>query len=164
MFLPARGARPLGRAGSYVAGADDLEAVYYNPAGIAGTGHGSVLLDAGLVLQGVEYDRVDSGNNARMPVEKPVGSGILPIPFLGVSWRPERLGNRLTFAFAAWAPYTGIPSYPDDGPQRYSLISLGGTSALVAELAVSLRITPYLYVGAGFQNMVFSVSNKTALS
>ncbi|HZU84783.1 MAG TPA: outer membrane protein transport protein, partial [Polyangiaceae bacterium] len=162
MFFPARGARPLGRAGSFVAGADDLEAAYYNPAGLAGTGHGSALLDVGLVFQSVHYDRVDSGGNAQPGVDS--DNGILPIPFLGVSWRPEKLGNRFTFAFAAWAPYTGIPQYDWTGPQRYSLVSLGGTAALVAELAVAVRILPELYVGAGFQNLYFSVSNKTVLA
>lgn len=162
MSLPARGARPLGRAGSFVAGADDLEAVYYNPAGLAGTGHLSAMIDVGLVLQQVHYDRVDSGGVKRPGVDD--DNGIVPIPFLGVSWRPEALGRRFTFAFAAFVPYSGIPRYKWDGPQRYSLVSLGGTALAVAELAVAFRITPQLYIGAGFQNMFFSISNKTTLS
>ena len=162
MFLPARGARPLARAGSFVAGGDDLEALYYNPAGLAGTGHGSVLLDAGLVLQRVDYDRVDSGGNQQPRASD--DNGIVPLPFIGVSWRPEKLGKRVTLAVGAFAPYTGIPRYREDGPQRYSITSLSGTLLLVTELAVSVRVTPNFYIGAGFQNMFISLSDKLVLS
>jgi long-chain fatty acid transport protein len=162
MFLAARGARPLGRAGAYVAGADDLESAWYNPAGLAGTGHGSFLLDIGLVFQSVEYDRVDAGKNMRPPAYD--DNGILPIPFLGVSLRPEALGKRVTFAFAFFAPYTGIPRYAPDGAQRYSLVSLDGTFAAIAELAASVRITPELYLGIGLQNLYFSLNNTIVLS
>ena len=31
MFVTPHGARPLGRGGAFVAGADDLNAIYYNP-------------------------------------------------------------------------------------------------------------------------------------
>ncbi len=162
MFLPAQGARPLGRAGSFVAGADDLEALIYNPAGLAGTGHASALIDAGLVFQRVDYTHVDYMGNTQPTVHD--NNGLLPLPFVGVSWRPEALGNRVTFALGAWAPYTGLPSYPSDGAQRYSLISLGGTVALAAELAVAIRVTPEFYIGAGFQNLYFSINNEIALS
>jgi long-chain fatty acid transport protein len=162
MFLPARGTRPLGRAGAYVAGGDDLESIWYNPAGLAGTGHLSLMLEGGLVFQSIEIDRIDSGGNRRDPVYD--NNGLLPIPFLGVSWRPEALGKRFTFAFAAYAPYSGVPRYPEDGAQRFSLVSLGGTAAAFLELAVSIRITPRLYIGAGFQSLYFALSNKTVLS
>jgi long-chain fatty acid transport protein len=162
MFFPARGARPLGRAGSFVAGADDLEALYYNPAGIAGTGHGSAMLDAGLVFQRVHYDHVDAGGVQQPGVDD--NNGILPLPFLGVSWRPEGLSRRVTFGLGVWAPETGIPRYDATGAQRYSLVSLDGTVALVAELAVSIRITPELYLGLGVQDMYFAINNTIALS
>ena len=162
MFLPARGARPLGRAGSFVAGADDLEAVVYNPAGLAGTGHLSLLLDVGLVFQNVHYERVDSGGNTRPAVDD--NNGIIPIPTMGISWRPDALGKRLTFAFAVFVPYTGLPQYDPKGPQRYSLVSLNGTALAVTELALSVRVTPEFYLGAGFQNMIVSLSDKTVLA
>ena len=167
MTLPARGARPLGRAGSFVAGADDLEAIYYNPAGLAGTGGVSAMIGGGLVFQGVRYERVDSGGVPLAPVENQ--NHLIPIPFLGVSWRPEGLSRRVTFALGAFAPYMGVPEYPENGPQRYSLVSIAGTAIAVAELAVAIRLTPLtspsgFYLGAGFQNMFFSLNNRTTLS
>jgi long-chain fatty acid transport protein len=171
MFLPARGARPLGRAGSFVAGADDLEALYYNPAGLAGAaydptgetvGRGSAMVDLGFIFQNVHYDRVDSGGNQLPGVDN--NNHVLPIPFLAVAWRPEALGRRVTFSLGAFAPYTAVPEYSPTGPQRYSLVSLNGTVAAIAELAVSVRLTPQLYLGGGFQNMFITLNNTVALS
>ena len=34
MFVGTHGARPTARGGAFVAGADDLNAIYYNPAGV----------------------------------------------------------------------------------------------------------------------------------
>src|SRR5215475_13495196 len=38
LYFSDRGVRPLGRGGAYVAGADDLGSIWYNPAGLADTG------------------------------------------------------------------------------------------------------------------------------
>src|SRR5271154_1505254 len=44
LYVPDRGVRPLGRGGAFVAGADDLGAIWYNPAGLADAGS-AVLVD-----------------------------------------------------------------------------------------------------------------------
>src|SRR5437879_4034192 len=65
MFVTPHGARPLARGGAFVAGADDLNSIYYNPAGVAAIDYGqsgwSGLLDVGLVLQNVTYTRDENG-------------------------------------------------------------------------------------------------------
>lgn len=163
MFFSARGARPLGRGGAFVAGADDLEAIYYNPAGLAEIGGISVLGELGFFFERVRYQRVDSGGNPQPAVQS--DNQILPLPFIGVSWRPKRLlHERVTFTLAAFTPYTAISRYALDGPQRYSLVSLAGTAVLTGELAVAVRVTPYLYLGAGFQNLLANVNNTIVLS
>ena len=63
MFLPARGARALGRGGAFTAGVDDGSAIYYNPGGLADIEGISVLVDGALIFQRAGYDRVDSGGN-----------------------------------------------------------------------------------------------------
>src|SRR5580700_4663088 len=45
LYFSDRGVRPLGRGGAFVAGADDLGAIWYNPAGIVDAPT-SFLLDA----------------------------------------------------------------------------------------------------------------------
>src|SRR5688572_4735107 len=54
MYWSDRGIRPLGRGGAFVAGADDLGAIAYNPAGLADAGS-SLLLDAALVNVRTEF-------------------------------------------------------------------------------------------------------------
>src|SRR4051812_35147959 len=80
MFLPARGARALGQAGSLVAGADDASSLYYNPAGLASIEGTTALLDLGLVMQRVGFDRVDSGGNPQPHVDGSMD--VVPIPTL----------------------------------------------------------------------------------
>ena len=38
LYLADRGVRPLGRGGAFIAGADDLGAIAYNPAGLYDAG------------------------------------------------------------------------------------------------------------------------------
>src|SRR5262249_8832365 len=64
MFLPGRGVRPFARGGAFTAGADDMNALGYNPAGLAdmlSEGKWHLLLDVGIVAESVDYTRVDSG-------------------------------------------------------------------------------------------------------
>ncbi|MGE3672490.1 MAG: hypothetical protein AB7K71_22655, partial [Polyangiaceae bacterium] len=37
LYFSDRGVRPMGRAGAFIAGADDAGAIWYNPAGLADT-------------------------------------------------------------------------------------------------------------------------------
>ena len=153
LFVSPHGARPLGRGGAFVAGADDLNAIYYNPAGVAlasttgdpwlgaGGGGWSVLFDAGITLQRVAYTRNENGI-LRPTVSSDdgvLGGGPMAIPQLAFAKRlsPFPWGS-LTVGFGLWIPYTGLlrypePSYgteadiqrvPDVAPQRYALIGL----------------------------------------
>jgi long-chain fatty acid transport protein len=152
MFLPGRGARPLGRAGSFVAGADDGNALYYNPAGFSDIDGVSLLLDAGLVFQQLDYDRVDSGGN---PQARASGNmNILPLPTLALSWKPKK-ARWLTIFGGAWVPYIGINSFAETGPQRYSVIGINGSLLATLELGASFRINEHFWLGAAFQTMYF---------
>jgi long-subunit fatty acid transport protein len=146
MTLPARGARPLGRAGSFVAGADDGGALYYNPAGFADIDGVGVLIDAGLVLQQVEYTRTDSGGNVH-PTTK-AEMGILPIPTIAISYKPKKV-PWLTLNGGVWTPYLGLSRYPEMGPQRYSVINLDGSLVLVMQLGAAFRVHEHFWIGFG---------------
>ena len=56
LYWSDRGVRPMGRAGAFVAGADDLGAVWYNNAGISSAG-ASFLFDATMMLYGADFTR-----------------------------------------------------------------------------------------------------------
>lgn len=160
MTLPARGARPLGRAGAFVAGADDAGALYYNPAGLADIDGYSVLADGAIVLQRVHYDRVDSGGNALPGIDASVD--ILPIPTLALTWKPKKL-PRLTVAGGVWVPNIGLNSYPENGPQRYSSITLNGSLLIVIQLAAAYRVNEHFFLGVGLQNMILKFKSRVTL-
>ena len=139
LYFTDRGVRPMGRGGAFVAGADDLGAIWYNPAGLADAGT-SVLLDFTWLHFTSEFTRrtqvTDAGGTVRV-YESPSVAGtspVLPIPTIAGSLAFGEKKN-LVAAFGVFAPYTAITSYPlavngQPSPSRYSLVSLDG-SALI---------------------------------
>ena len=171
LFHSERGVRPLARGGAFVAGADDLGAIWYNPAGLSYAGTG-LMLDLGILIHGATYSResqvVDSGGTVRTYRFPEVsGSGVpLPTPTIAAS---ITVGDRRewTLAFGAYAPYTPIAKWPEkleDGtpaPQRYSIISLDGTVLLDTGLYAAWHPVEPLRVGLGLNFLVGSFQNLT---
>jgi long-chain fatty acid transport protein len=137
LYYSDRGVRPLGRGGAFVAGADDLGAIVYNPAGMYDAG-GQFLFDASWVHFTSDYMRVANLQQVDPNTMKVVGtytqtfpkvSGttpFLPIPTVAASFKPHK---DWVVGFGVWAPYAALTSYPSasDAPQRYSLITLDGS-------------------------------------
>jgi long-chain fatty acid transport protein len=163
MFLPFRGARSAGRAGAFTAGVDDASALYQNPAGMADIDDWSFLIDGALVLQRVGYDRVDSGGNPQPHVDGQMN--VLPLPTIALTWKPRQIKGRwVTFGLGVWVPYLGVDSWPENGPQRYSNISINGSLLGVVELAASFRIKDWFWLGVGLQNMILHFHSRLMLS
>jgi long-chain fatty acid transport protein len=163
MFLPARGARALGRGGAFTAGVDDGSAIYYNPAGLSDIQDVSILVDGALIFQRAGYDRIDSGGNPQPHVQ--ANMNLIPIPTLAITWQPRKIKGRwITFAAGVWTPYLGLDTWPTNGPQRYSNITLNGSILTVAEFAVSFKIADWFRIGVGFENMFIHFNSKVALS
>lgn len=194
MFVTPHGARPLARGGAFVAGADDLNGIYYNPAAIAspalagGAGGWSILADGGLVLQSVTYTREENG------IQRPAVSadgGVLfgaplVIPQLAFSRRfAARPWGTLSAGFGLWIPYTGLPRYPepsyqsemdlqavpDRAPQRYALVGLHdgniARSTILAVLNPAIGASLFndkLQVGLGPQLMLVYFRSALMLS
>src|ERR1700674_578748 len=91
LFVSDRGVRPMGRAGAFVAGADDLGAIWYNPAGLADAGT-SFLFDMSWLSFSVSYTRelqvVDAGGAYQRFTSPTVhgGTPILPLPTIAASY------------------------------------------------------------------------------
>jgi long-chain fatty acid transport protein len=164
LYVTERGVRPLGRGGAFVAGADDLGSVAYNPAGLYDAGM-SVLLDASYVHFSSEYTRRAIVRQTDPNTGETVGEStqtfasvqgstpFLPIPTLGLSFV---LNEKWVVGVGLWAPYAAIATYPDTlngrpAPQRYSLLSLEGSALTVAGAYAAYAITPALRVGAGIE-------------
>lgn len=163
LYTADRGVRPLGRGGAFVAGADDLGAIWYNPAGLADAGT-SALVDFSWLNFSSEYTRrtnvTDAGGTVRR-VDFPQVKGttpFLPIPTFAAAYN---FGSEKQFTIAggSFAPYTAVASYPltVDGkpaPTRYSLVSLEGSALVIAGGYFAYKPIEQFRVGGGVQALV----------
>jgi long-chain fatty acid transport protein len=173
LFTADRGVRPLGRGGAFVAGADDLGAIWYNPAGLADAGT-SLLIDLAWMNFSSEYTRktqVTDANGTVRKYEYPRVDGttpFLPIPTLAGSYN---FGDRkqYTAAFGVLAPYASIASYPytvngRPSPSRYSLVSLDGSALAVAGAYFSYKPIEQIRIGGGLHALVGTFKSRVVFS
>jgi long-chain fatty acid transport protein len=173
LYSTDRGVRPLGRGGAFVAGADDLGAIWYNPAGLADAGT-SILVDVSWLNFSSEYTRqtqvTDAGGTVRV-IDFPEVKGstsFLPIPTIAGSYNFGR-EKEFTAAFGVFAPYTAVASYPltlsgQPAPSRYSLVSLEGSALVVAGGYFAYKPIEAFRVGGGLQALVGKFASTVVFS
>ncbi len=165
LYFSDRGVRPLGRGGAFVAGADDLGSIWYNPAGIADAGT-SVLADFSWLHFTSSFTRqslATTGPGAGSVTTFPTVNGsspILPIPTIAASYA---FGEKKEYTIAGgiYAPMTAITSYPETvpgpngalspAPSRYSLVSLDGSALVVIGGFFAYKPVEQFQIGAGLQ-------------
>jgi long-chain fatty acid transport protein len=160
LYFSDRGVRPMGRAGAFVAGADDLGAVFYNPAGLTEAGT-SFLADFSWLNFSSEYTRklriVDADNTVRI-VSSPTVHGsspVIPLPTLAGSLVLDD-EKRWTIAGGFLAPYVALANYPDSvagepSPSRYALGSFDGSALGVMGTWIAWKPIEQLRLGLGLQ-------------
>lgn len=163
LYFSDRGVRPMGRAGAWVAGADDLGAIWYNPAGLADA-KTSVLADFAILRFSSQYTRalrvVDADDTVRY-VGSPTVNGaspFVPFPTLAASYAFGK-DKEWTIAGAAFAPYPAIATYPAtvDGlpsPARYALGSFDGSALIFLGGFVAYKPIEQLRFGLGLGAVV----------
>lgn len=170
LYYADRGVRALGRGGAYVAGADDLGAIGYNPAGIYDAGT-QFFIDGSWLHFTSDYTRQtvlqQTDPNTGKVVDGPIqtfptvngSTPFLPIPTIAGSLQVH---PKLVIALGAFAPYAALSTYPDPDsykgksfteienatPQRYALITLDGSALLVAGATVAWAPIKELRIGA----------------
>jgi long-chain fatty acid transport protein len=160
LYVADRGVRPLGRGGAFVAGADDLGAIWYNPAGIVDA-PSSILLDGSYIHYTDQYTRQAlttsaAGTEYVQGFARVEGTTpFLPIPTIAGSLR---FGDRKQYAAAigVYAPDAALLDYPSaiesgPAPQRYSLISLNGSLLAVLGAWFSYKPVESIRLGVGVQ-------------
>jgi long-chain fatty acid transport protein len=162
LYVSDRGVRPLGRGGAFVAGADDLGAIWYNPAGV-------VAAPSSLLLDGSWIDYSDSFTRQALSTSAPPTqttfvqtmprvagtTPFLPIPTIAGSYRWGS-AQKYAAAFGVYAPDAALLNYPEQvagqaAPQRYSLLSLRGSLLAVVGGWFAYQPFPELQIGAGVQ-------------
>ncbi len=179
LYFSERGVRPLARGGAFVAGADDLGAMWYNPAGLADA-QSTFLADASLMLFNASftqsYQVVGDGGalqtcNLCGPTVQGSSAAPVPIPTLGIAF-PVGETHRLTLGGGAFAPYAPVSQFPDTvtsngtqvpSPTRYSLVSLEGSALVVLDLFAAYKIREDLRIGVGLQALTGVFQNVTDL-
>jgi len=162
MVLPVRGVRAVERAGALIAGADDADALWLDPAGLAhlaGDGNRALLFDVAYVYQTVDYARIDSAGNRLPPVSNAQPGQ--PIPTLAGALG---IGDRLVLAGGIAAPYAGLHRYPDTGPQRYASVSLDGSAFVYVTAGAAYKVSDQLRVGATVTDVVSKIASRIVLS
>ncbi len=163
MVLHTRGVRPTARGGAFVAGADDLGAMWFNPAGLghlaAGESTTEVIVDATFVQQSAEFTRIDSGGNPQDPVANEAPG--IPVPSLGAAFD---LGEQGVIAGGIYAPYAGLMKFSADGPARYSLVDLSKSLIVTAAVGVSWNLGDRIRIGATVQNWMTDLTQQVVVS
>lgn len=164
LYFSERGVRPLARGGAFIAGADDLGAIWHNPAGIYDAGS-QILVDASWLHFTADYTRksiveqTDPNTGqvvARFEQSHSTVEGVapvMPIPTLAFSYQLHR---QWVLAFGLEAPYAAITSFPDKvngqpAPQRHALINLDGSLLSMAGLWAAYAPTDEWRIGAGVE-------------
>jgi long-chain fatty acid transport protein len=160
MDLPVHGVREVARAGALVAGAEDPDAMWGNPAGLAHlVGTKTFLVGVTYLDQTVDYTRIDSGGTT-MPTVSNQSPGF-PIPTIAVTYG---IGDRLVVGAGIGAPYAALHRYPVDGTQRYASISLAESRMAIVTLAAAYAITPRLRVGATLEDLISTLNSRVVLA
>lgn len=163
-YFSERGVRPLARGGAFTAGADDLGAMWHNPAGIyeAGT---EFLFDASWLHFTTEYQRraileqrdpntgAVVGTYEQTYDEVRGTSPVIPIPTIAGSYQVH---DRVVVALGVHAPYAAVTSFPEShngapSPQRYALITLDGSALVYMGAYAAFKAREDLRIGIGFE-------------
>ena len=160
MVLPVKGVRDVERAGALVAGSEDPDSLWLNPAGLAHlVGTRSFLVGVTYLNQGVDYTRVDSGGNEMDTISNQYPG--IGVPTLAVAFGYQ---DKWVIAGGVTAPYSGLHRYDIDGAQRYSSVSLAESLSLLLTVGAAYQVSPQLRVGATIQNIISELKSRVILS
>ncbi|TNF25657.1 MAG: hypothetical protein EP329_22640 [Deltaproteobacteria bacterium] len=168
-YIPERGARSLAMGGAHIAGSDDMNAQWLNPAALTRlSGDLSLYVDLGLIFTNQSFQRQNDAEVMRKDERYAGGfpevenqGPPFPDPSLGVA---TRFGTEdFVFALGMYGPYAGTNKWAEDGPQRYSLVNLSALELFV-QASVAWQISDELSVGIGLQWVITEVTQRLAIS
>src|SRR5579885_1097449 len=173
LYFSDRGVRPLSRGGAVVAGADDVGAIWYNPAGLTEAGT-SLFADFSWLHFTADVTRrsqiADSGGT--LPnYDSPTASGdagFLPIPTIGASYKFNE-PKGLSIAAGIYAPYSPITTFPmtvngQPAATRYSLVSLDGSALVTLGGYVAYKPIDEISIGAGVEMLTGKFKSTVVFS
>ena len=182
--VPDLGAASLGQGAATVAAPDDLSALYYNPAALAGRPGLRLLVDGRAVQHSVTFQRLQAdGSNPDNFARVDNAGGPRLSPLVAVAWGFSLAGLPVAVAAGGYpaSGYSGY-SFPDPAglraelgtcptcntenarrsPQRYSLISNSSSSFTLA-IGAAVQLTDWLRVGFALQDAMVSIKTRQSI-
>ena len=167
--LTGRGVRAFSRGAASVAGSDDLNAQWSNPARLAlQSAKLAAYLDLAMIDRALGFRRADSELVQRydpqadgsFPEVQGGGSPqIAPAMAVGSSFGLEGF----MFTLGAYAPLGSQAEWSEEGPQRYSL-TRNTAVMLIYQVSAAWRPLDSLAIGAGFQLQDFLLRQELDVS
>jgi long-chain fatty acid transport protein len=151
-FYPDVGVSALGRGGANVAGADDLSALWYNPAALRRIRGPRVDLDFTGIAHSVGFQRasdvmLDENGEEVLQTYESVENTAPPFLVPAFGFAHDFGLEKTTFALGLNSPMAApVHTYDDAGPQRYNLVSSEMIQVAVGP-AVAHEVTDWLTLG-----------------
>lgn len=141
--VPEQGVAATGMGGAFIGKADDLSAVYQNPAGLAQLPGTRLYGDVVGITAAATFTRqgFDGQDNK---------SDLIPVPMMVIS---SDFGGRLknmVAAIAVNAPFGLRNAYDESGPQRYTTTDIS-LATIYTGASLGWQVTPMVSVGGGVQ-------------
>ena len=152
-----QGVRALERGGAYVAGAEDADALWLDPAGLGhsvGAGHQSLLFDVSYVYQPVDYTAAPG----LVASNQQPGA---PAPQLAAAYG---IDDHWVIGAGLSTPYTSFHKYDVDSPARYASTSLTSSNFVRVTLGAAYVVSRHFRVGATLQDHVTILDHKLVAS
>ena len=154
LTLPVHGMRSLERGGALIAGAEDADALWSNPAGLAhlaGNKKQALLFDVALIYQDVDYTRLDADGLPFPQVSNQQPGSLVPSLAGAIG-----IGDRLVIAGGIASPATAFHRYAPEGVQRYASVGLDGSRYVTVTAGVGYKVSDRLRIGATLSTLVTS--------
>jgi long-chain fatty acid transport protein len=154
--VPEQGGAAMGMAEAFIGKADDLSAIYYNPAGLTQLKGTHIYLGLAGISPSATYTRTGfDGEDTK--------DDLIPVPLLAIS---TDFGGRLeniVVAFAVNAPFGLRDEYDADGAQRYITTNISLQDIYIGPY-VGWQITPKISIGGGVQYVYSSAEIGTKVN
>jgi long-chain fatty acid transport protein len=141
--VPEQGVAAMGMGMGFIGKADDLSAIYYNPAGLTQLKGTHIYLSMGAIAPKATYTRTGfSGEETK--------DDLIPVPLFAVS---TDLGGRLknvVLAFAVNVPFGLRDEYDHSGAQRYITTNISLQDIYIGPY-IGWQVTPNVSIGGGVQ-------------
>jgi long-chain fatty acid transport protein len=163
LYLLPRGVEAVSRAGARVAGSDDPQALWYNPAGLVASGR-QLLVDTLLPIARTSFTRYYDNGEVAPTVNS---TSTIPIPTIGYT---DNFGLQdWGFGIALIIPPGWGGKYPSEvdgrpAPQRYSILDADNSYVGSIALGAAYRPIKGLSLGAALYLTAVQVGATVAVS